>query len=450
MSHLTPRVAQVGLLIIDEVHLLNDDRGPVIEALVARTLRLVESSQQMIRIVGLSATLPNYTDVALFLKVNPATGLFHFGPAYRPVPLTQTFIGVSKNNVQERNALMLQICYDKALAALRRGKQVMVFVHARNDTVRTARALLEMANKNGTIEEFRPNLEEHPRYALSQKEVNKSKSSEVREFFAGGFGVHHAGMLRPDRSLSERVFADGLINVLVCTATLAWGVNLPAHTVIIKGTQLYDPEKGAFKDLGVLDVQQIFGRAGRPQFDISGEGIIITQHAKLAHYLQMLTQSYPIESQFISKLSDHLNAEIALGTVTSVREAVTWLSYTYLYVRMLRNPLAYGIPFDRMSNGDPQLWRWRVELVEVMARRLDAAKMIRFHAPSGSLDATEQGRTAAHYYLGVGTIEIFDEMISPTAAEADILDCLCHSSEFSQIKVRACVRMLSLRACVRA
>ena len=61
-------VQSVGLLIIDEVHLLNDDRGPVIEALVARTLRLVESSQQMIRIVGLSATLPNYADVALFLK----------------------------------------------------------------------------------------------------------------------------------------------------------------------------------------------------------------------------------------------------------------------------------------------------------------------------------------------------------------------------------------------
>jgi activating signal cointegrator complex subunit 3 len=53
--------------------------------------------------------------------------------------------------------------------------------------------------------------------------------------------------------------------VLVCTATLAWGVNLPAHTVIIKGTQVYDAKKGTFTDLGMLDVQQIFGRAGRPQ-----------------------------------------------------------------------------------------------------------------------------------------------------------------------------------------
>ena len=53
------------------------------------------------------------------------------------MPLTQTFIGVSKTAVPERNALMLQIAYDKALAAIQRGKQVMIFVHARNETVRT-------------------------------------------------------------------------------------------------------------------------------------------------------------------------------------------------------------------------------------------------------------------------------------------------------------------------
>ena len=224
-------VEAVGLLIIDEVHLLNDDRGPVIEALVARTLRLVESSQQMIRIVGLSATLPNYADVALFLKVNPTSGLFHFGPAYRPVPLTQTFVGVTKTNVQERNKLFLEIAYDKALNAIRRGKQVMVFVHARNDTARTARALVERAKFRQEDEEFKAKQSEHPMFQLRIKEVNKSRSPEVKEFFSEGFGIHHAGMLRADRTLSEKLFADGLLNVLVCTATLAWGVNLPAHTV---------------------------------------------------------------------------------------------------------------------------------------------------------------------------------------------------------------------------
>jgi len=64
--------------------------------------------------------------------------------------------------------------------------------------------------------------------------------------------------------------------VLVSTATLAWGVNLPAHMVIIKGTQVYSPEKGAWQELGPLDVMQMFGRAGRPQYDTQGLGVIIT------------------------------------------------------------------------------------------------------------------------------------------------------------------------------
>lgn len=54
------------------------------------------------------------------------------------------------------------------------------------------------------------------------------------------------------------------------TATLAWGVNLPAHTVIIKGTQIYSPDKGRWVELSALDVMQMMGRAGRPQFDTSG------------------------------------------------------------------------------------------------------------------------------------------------------------------------------------
>lgn len=56
----------------------------------------------------------------------------------------------------------------------------------------------------------------------------------MKEMFPEGFGIHHAGMLRSDRSLMESMFSRGHLKVLVCTATLAWGVNLPAHAVIIK------------------------------------------------------------------------------------------------------------------------------------------------------------------------------------------------------------------------
>ena len=80
-----------------------------------------------------------------------------------------------------------------------------------------------------------------------------------------------------------------------------------------QGTQLYDAKRGSFVDLGILDVMQIFGRAGRPQFDTFGHGTIITTHDKLSHYLSLMTRQNPIESQFINSLTDNLNAEVMIG-----------------------------------------------------------------------------------------------------------------------------------------
>ncbi len=190
---------------------------------------------------------------------------------------------------------------------------------------------------------------------------------ELKDLLSYGFAIHHAGMSRVDRLLVEDLFADRHIQVLVSTATLAWGVNLPAHTVIIKGTQVYSPEKGRWVELSALDVMQVMlfsslfvcktfgvlsfpafepyflrclqmlGRAGRPQYDTKGEGILITNHSELQYYLSLMNQQLPVESQFISKLADQLNAEIVLGTVQNAREAVHWLG------KFLQHPVARSV-----------------------------------------------------------------------------------------------------------
>lgn len=423
----------VKLLILDEVHLLHEDRGPVLESIVARTLRQVESTQSMIRILGLSATLPNYLDVATFLHVNPYIGLFYFDGRFRPVPLGQTFLGIKSANKMQQLNNMDEVCYESVWKQVKAGHQVMVFVHARNATVRTAMSLIERAKNSGQISYFLPT--QGPEYGHALKQVQKSRNKQVRELFSEGFSIHHAGMLRQDRSLVENLFSNGHIKVLVCTATLAWGVNLPAHAVIIKGTQIYAAKRGSFVDLGILDVMQIFGRAGRPQFDKFGEGIIITTHDKLSHYLTLLTQQNPIESQFLESLADNLNAEIALGTVTTVEEAVKWISYTYLYVRMRANPLAYGIS-HKAYQIDPTLRKHREQLVIEVGQKLDKAKMIRFEERTGYFSSTDLGRTASHYYIKYNTIETFNELFDAHKTEGDIFAIVSKAEEFDQIKVR--------------
>ena len=69
----------------------------------------------------------------------------------------------------------------------------------------------------------------------------------------------------------------------------------------------------------------MLGRGGRPQYDTKGEGILITNHSELQYYLSLMNQQLPVESQFMSKMADNLNAEIVLGTVQNAREAVNWL-----------------------------------------------------------------------------------------------------------------------------
>eukprot|EP00049_Salpingoeca_infusionum_P026339 m.25168 g.25168 ORF g.25168 m.25168 type:complete len:2051 (-) comp8684_c0_seq1:141-6293(-) len=423
----------VKLLIIDEVHLLHDERGAVIETLVARTLRQVESTQSMIRILGLSATLPNYVDVAHFLRVNPETGLFHFDGGFRPVPLKQSFIGIKgKNKMQALNA-MDEVCYERVLENVRRGEQVMVFVHSRKGTVTTAKRLMEIAQREGTAGEF--DCSDQESYASASKSIRASRNNQLKELFHKGFAIHHAGMLRSDRNMVEKFFGQKLMKVLVCTATLAWGVNLPAHAVVIKGTQVYDSKKSSFIDLGILDVQQIFGRAGRPQFDTFGEAFLITTHDRLSHYLARMMNQMPIESEFLAGLPDNLNAEVSLGTVANVEEAVRWLSYTFLYVRMRRKPQTYGLTPKDLKK-DPTLRAHRTKLILTASQQLDDARMIRFQTSTGYLSATDMGRTASHFYIKYASVETYNEHFRPNMTMVDIFSMVCLSSEFEQVRVR--------------
>lgn len=102
----------------------------------------VESSQRLIRIVGMSAT--DYVDVAKFLKVNAEKGLFNF----QPVPLHQIFIGIDGHNACAFEKDLNEKCYEKMMEFVTKKKQIMIFVHDRGETQRTAKFLLETLKKN--------------------------------------------------------------------------------------------------------------------------------------------------------------------------------------------------------------------------------------------------------------------------------------------------------------
>ncbi|RKO87988.1 Sec63 Brl domain-containing protein, partial [Blyttiomyces helicus] len=422
----------VRLIIIDEIHLLHDERGPVLESIISRTIRQIQQTQEMVRLVGLSATLPNYIDVANFMRVKPESGLFFFDNSYRPCPLKQQYVGITEKKAIKRFQLMNEIAYDKIMEEAGKN-QVLVFCHSRKETAKTAKAIRDMALEKDTIGQIL--RQDAASREILQTEAETVKNTDLQDLLPYGFAIHHAGMTRADRTLVEELFADGHVQVLVSTATLAWGVNLPAHTVIIKGTQVYNPEKGRWVELSPQDVLQMLGRAGRPQFDTFGEGIIITTFPELQYYLSLLNQQLPIESQFVSRLADNLNAEIVLGTVRTREEAVQWLGYTYLYVRMLRNGSIYGVTSEELED-DPHLVQKRTDLIHSAAAVLDKCNLIKYDKKTGRFQATELGRIASHYYISHQSMATYNQHLKPTMTLIDLFRVFALSDEFKFIPVR--------------
>lgn len=425
-------VELVKLVIIDEIHLLHDSRGPVLESVVARTIRQIENTQEHVRIVGLSATLPNYTDVAAILRVKPNKGLFFFDNTFRPVPLEQIYIGITEKKAIKRLILSNEICYNKVIERAAK-HPILIFVHSRKETVRTAKMIRDMALTKDEL--FKILRDDSATKEILKTESENCINNDVKDLLPFGIGVHHAGLPKQDRKSVEDLFARKHIQVLVSTATLAWGVNLPAHTVIIKGTQIYNPEKGKWTELSPQDILQMMGRAGRPQYDKTGEGIIITSHQELQYYLSLNNMQLPIESQFMSQLADQLNAEIVMGTVSNIRDAVNWLAYTYLYVRMLRSPELYGMKKEILDE-DPLLIQRRTDLIHTAAILLDRAGLIKYDKRVGNFQSTPIGKVASHYYIKYESMGVYNKNLKPTMGMIDIFRLFSLSNEFANIPVR--------------
>lgn len=423
----------VRLIIIDEIHLLHDERGPVIESLVSRTIRKVEATGDPVRVVGLSATLPNYRDVASFLRVDPLKGMFHFDGSYRPCPLKQEFIGVTDKKAIKQLKTMNDICYNKVLEQVgQRRNQMLIFVHSRKETAKTAKYIRDKALEMETIGQILRS--DAASRAILSEEAESVDDPSLKDLLPYGLGIHHAGLSLADRDSVQALFADGSIQVLVCTATLAWGVNLPAHTVIIKGTQIYSPEKGSWVELSPQDVLQMLGRAGRPQYDTFGEGIIITAQSEIQYYLSLMNQQLPIESQLMSKLADNMNAEIVLGNIRDRDEGVQWLGYTYLFVRMLRSPGLYSVGAD--YENDDALLQKRVDLVHSAAVILERAGLVKYEKKTGRLQPTELGRISSHYYIGHNSMLTYSQHIQPSISNIELFRIFALSDEFKYIPVR--------------
>lgn len=103
---------------------------------------------------------------------------------------------------------------------------------------------------------------------LDEHDWSQGVGPKLKQILIRGIGVHHAGVLPRYRQIVEELFIEKLLSVCVCTETLAAGLNLPARSVVLP-TLIKGP-RGKMKTIPVASAHQMFGRAGRPQFDDQG------------------------------------------------------------------------------------------------------------------------------------------------------------------------------------
>jgi len=224
--------------------------------------------------------------------------------------------------------------------------------------------------------------------------------------------------------------------VLVTTSTLAWGVNFPARLVIVKGTEFYDAALKRYVDFPLTDLLQMIGRAGRPQYDDCGIACVFVSEEKKNFYKKFLYEPFPVESSLASQITDHINAEIASGTLQKFQHCIDYLTWTYFFRRLTKNPAYYGLKNDIMGNIADSINQYLRTLIAATLEKLVRAGCIEYRKEDESLIPTPLGYLASFYYLSYETIKFLGDKLGPNIKVDELISIMSNAKEFAGLPVR--------------
>ena len=424
-----------------------------------------EGEQHSLRIVAVSATVPNIRDVGEWIGA-PASNICSFGAEFRPVPLTvQAISGIFISagprlmpavflNGSDHHALMFSggskftnaFVFDKGLASripelLRQhsnGRPALVFCATRNSASAAATQLVR--------ESASQLISGAQRQLLQLKEnvdaINSCQDKCLQQLLMSGVGYHHGQLAQADRRVVEHLFVSRAILCLFATSTLAVGANLPAYLVIIKSTIQYRTVAGVagWCEYDSHTIQQMAGRAGRPGFDTEGKCLILTQEHNVHKYRDIMNVQTLIESRLPSQLTEHLNSEIVLRSIKDIESMLCWASSTFFSVRAKKVPAQY-FPQLKSAGGDAAAHVDRL-IRDLMMQGYTALAnaspplCISTDEDGMSFKSTELGRVMAKYCVAFKTMETMARLLAAKTTMAEMIECLSEAEEFLDFKPR--------------
>jgi helicase len=311
-------ISEIGLVIVDEIHLIGDEgRGPTLEMVLTRLKSgLIGKIPQ---IIALSATITNSDELAEWLDCE------HVESTWRPVPLSEAVYDDFSVTNQDRETYDVSFDYvgsstiGLGVDSVKNGGQGLLFANTRTSAAKLA------VDSGPPIEKTLSKNELNELLKISKKILANNEHTQLVKKLAfvvkQGVAFHHAGLNQKCREIIETEFRSGKIKLLSATPTLAAGVNLPARRVVISSVLRYNSQYGGNVPISVLEYKQLCGRAGRPQYDDEGESIIIgknNQELLLERYVD--GEPEPIESKIITPRSLRIHLLSLIVTSPSITE----------------------------------------------------------------------------------------------------------------------------------
>ena len=311
-------ISEIGLVIVDEIHLIGDEgRGPTLEMVLTRLKSgLIGKIPQ---IIALSATITNSDELAEWLNCE------HVESTWRPVPLSEAVYDDFSVTNQDRETYDVSFDYvgsstiGLGVDSVKNGGQGLLFANTRTSAAKLA------VDSGPPIEKTLSKDELNELLKISKKILANNEHTQLVKKLAfvvkQGVAFHHAGLNQKCREIIENEFRSGKIKLLSATPTLAAGVNLPARRVVISSVLRYNSQYGGNVPISVLEYKQLCGRAGRPQYDDEGESIIIgknNQELLLERYVD--GEPEPIESKIITPRSLRIHLLSLIVTSPSITE----------------------------------------------------------------------------------------------------------------------------------
>lgn len=361
--------------------------------------------------------------------------VFKFGESFRPTKLERIIIGIQgpKNHFAFINRIETEV-YD-VLCQYSKNRPSLVFSATRKSCSKLADVLLKR------YEADRANGKRLPwRKTGTNPQVTDKRLSALCQ---AGIAVHHAGLEPSDRRKIEDGFRTGSVMVIISTSTLAVGVNLPAHTVVVAGTKHWDGN--GMVEYPDLDMQQMVGRAGRPQFDTHGQVVIMCDKQEEQKWRDAVESKTILESGLHEALTEHINSEISLRTIRNISDGQQWIRSSFLYVRIQQNPMYYAPALGHAGDKSSDWQEVLDDFIQEAVDRLHHHNLVdrgdtdtddpMDSAASRPLTSTPLGDVMSSCFLSFSTMVSIISSPSNSTIE-DLLLLLSSASEYSDLRPR--------------